>query len=117
MWRNEARTIYGLFLSLLLFGSAFSAPTSSTPREALDLLLKTNLPDSSIYWPHIKRTLFIDNLKANILAPLAMYQGSNTNFCGYAALSYIPLHDDRGDPAFPGLYLALAQTVQLAVRQ
>ena len=23
-----------------------------------------------------------------------MYQGSNTNFCGYAALSYLPLHDD-----------------------
>jgi hypothetical protein len=117
MWRNEARTKYGFFLCLLLSGSAFSAPcaagpssshpsapcrpiptlstpNSSTPREALDLLLKTNLPDSSIYWPHIKRALFIENLKANILAPLAMYQGSNTNFCGYAALSYIPLHDD-----------------------
>ena len=73
---------------------SLSTPGSSTPREALDLLLKTNLPDSSTYWLNIKRTLFIENLKANILAPLAMYQGSNTNFCGYAALSYIPLHDD-----------------------
>jgi hypothetical protein len=66
----------------------------STPREALDYLLKTKLPDSSAWWPNIKSTLFTANLKANLLAPLAMYQGTNTNFCGYAALSYLPLHDD-----------------------
>ena len=28
------------------------------------------------------------------MAPLALYQGTNTNFCGYAALSYLPLHED-----------------------
>jgi len=67
---------------------------SSTPQEALDLLKRTKLPDSSIWWPNVKGHLFMDNLKANILTPLAIYQGSNTNFCGYAALSYIPLHDD-----------------------
>ena len=72
----------------------FVSLQSSTPQEALDLLKRTKLPDSSIWWPNIKGHLFMDNLKANILTPLAIYQGSNTNFCGYAALSYVPLHDD-----------------------
>lgn len=99
MWRNEAR-ITGAFLLVLLLCSWRGSTTppvaigSSTPEQALDYLLKTKLPDSSIYWPHIRRTLFIENLKANILSPLALYQGTNTNFCGYAALSYLPLHDD-----------------------
>ena len=26
--------------------------------------------------------------------PYRLYQGTNTNFCGYAALSWLPLHDD-----------------------
>ncbi|MBA2249094.1 MAG: hypothetical protein H0W12_02760, partial [Chitinophagaceae bacterium] len=29
-----------------------------------------------------------------INTPLSIYEGSLTNFCGYAALSYLPLHDD-----------------------
>ncbi len=71
-----------------------TVPGSSTREQALDYLLKTKIPDSSIYWPDIHRDLFIANLKANIIAPLALYQGTNTNFCGYAALSYLPLHED-----------------------
>ncbi|HEV3327125.1 MAG TPA: hypothetical protein VG052_16030 [Puia sp.] len=73
--------------------SAPGAPASS-PQQALDYLLKAKLPDSSAWWPNIKTSLFTANLRANLLAPLAMYQGTNTNFCGYAALSYLPLHDD-----------------------
>jgi hypothetical protein len=69
-------------------------PGSSTPQQALDLLRSIMLPDSSVFWPNVKGHLFMENLKANILTPLAIYQGSNTNFCGYAALSYVPLHDD-----------------------
>jgi hypothetical protein len=69
-------------------------PGSSTTQQALDYIATTRLPDSSIWWPNVKTRLFLDNLKANILTPLAIYQGSNTNFCGYAALSYLPLHDD-----------------------
>jgi hypothetical protein len=119
MWRNKTRKIYTPLLCLLLSNHAafpyplashpsspppflghptspqlFASHGSSTPQEALDYLLKARLPDSSAYWPNIRRSLFIENLKANILSPLAMYQGSNTNFCGYAALSYLPLHDD-----------------------
>jgi hypothetical protein len=82
-------------LGLLLSATHGAAATgSSTRQEALDYLLKTKLPDSSIYWPNIRCALFIENLKANILAPLALNQGTNTNFCGYAALSYIPLNED-----------------------
>jgi hypothetical protein len=103
---------YRFFLTLLLCGllsaphgyaaglsanpsdTLISVPASSTRDQALDYLLKTKIPDSSAYWPNINRTLFIANLKANIMAPLALYQGTNTNFCGYAALSYLPLHED-----------------------
>ncbi|HXB93789.1 MAG TPA: hypothetical protein VNU70_01485 [Puia sp.] len=67
---------------------------ASTPQQALALLEHTTLPDSSVFWPNIRRSLFVDNLRANILFPQKIYQGSNTNFCGYAALSYLPLQDD-----------------------
>jgi hypothetical protein len=67
---------------------------ASTRDQALELLNKTTLPDSSVLWPNIRPQLFLTNLKANILSPLKIYQGSNTNFCGYAALSYLPLQDD-----------------------
>ena len=66
----------------------------STREEALNYLQAAKLPDSSIFWPNVKLHLFIENLKANITTPLAIYQGSNTNFCGYAALSYLPLQND-----------------------
>jgi hypothetical protein len=69
-------------------------PTFSTREEALAFLTQTKLPDSSAWWPRVNTLLFLQNLKVNIENPLAIYQGSNTNFCGYAALSYIPLHHD-----------------------
>jgi hypothetical protein len=77
-----------------LSDTLIATPASSTREQALDYLLKSKIPDSSVYWPNINRTLLIANLKANIMAPLALYQGTNTNFCGYAALSYLPLHED-----------------------
>src|ERR1700759_4349676 len=70
-----------------------NTPGSSTTKEALEFLSHQKI-DSSLHWPNIRTHLFIENLRTNILTPLAIYQGSNTNFCGYAALSYIPLHDD-----------------------
>ena len=82
-----------LFVFCSPFPSLAGSPVS-TREEALNYLQNTKLPDSSIFWPNVKRQLFIENLKANILTPLAIYQGSNTNFCGYAALSYLPLLND-----------------------
>ena len=73
---------------------AITGQPASTRDQALELLSKTTLPDSSALWPNIRPQLFLANLKANILSPLKIYQGSNTNFCGYAALSYLPLQDD-----------------------
>jgi len=67
---------------------------TSGRQEALRFLENIKELDSSAWWPHVKPRLFVENLRANISFPLAMYQGSNTNFCGYAALSYLPLHDD-----------------------
>jgi hypothetical protein len=72
----------------------FAGNPASARDQALELLNKTTLPDSSTLWPNIRPQLFLTNLKANILSPLKIYQGSNTNFCGYAALSYLPLQDD-----------------------
>jgi hypothetical protein len=71
-----------------------SDPPASTRTEALELLDHSTLPDSSAFWPNVRLTLFIANLKANINFPLKIYQGVNTNFCGYAALSYLPLNFD-----------------------
>ncbi|MDB5222814.1 MAG: hypothetical protein JWN83_1481 [Chitinophagaceae bacterium] len=66
----------------------------STQKEAI--LFIENIKDlkSSAYWPNVNPNLFLRNLKENIYTPLSIYEGSNTNFCGYAALSYLPLHDD-----------------------
>ncbi|HZE84775.1 MAG TPA: hypothetical protein VE035_10710 [Puia sp.] len=66
----------------------------STTAEALRFIRETGHLDSSAHWPHIRPGSFLENLKINILTPLVLYQGSNTNFCGYAALSYPLLHDD-----------------------
>lgn len=53
----------------------------------------TSLSQSS-YWPKIKPDLFIKNVTEDIEFPLSLYEGNNTNFCSYGALSYLPLHDD-----------------------
>ncbi|HVU95143.1 MAG TPA: hypothetical protein VHE34_07970 [Puia sp.] len=87
-----------LLLTLALgragFANIDTARHTSASQQALELIKNIKLPDSSIWWPNIKLNLFIENLKANITEPLKMYQGSNTNFCGYAAFSYLPLQDD-----------------------
>ena len=89
-----ARPFHGSSLGPHPGDSTSAIHPASTREQALDLLNKTALPDSSVFWPNIQLPLFIANLKANINFPLKIYQGSNTNFCGYAALSYLPLNDD-----------------------
>jgi hypothetical protein len=66
----------------------------SSQEEALRYLEKIPTLDASPHWPNVRPGWFLENLRANVTTPLAMYQGSNTNFCGYAALSYLPLHDN-----------------------
>ena len=94
MLRAALSTLLTFHLILGAFAQPAPVLPASTPQQALALLENTSLPDSSKWWPNIRRSLFIENIRANILHPLKFYQGSNTNFCGYAALSYLPLHDD-----------------------
>jgi hypothetical protein len=83
-----------LVLALIMSLSSREEPGHSTQREALDYLQSIQLPDSSLFWPNASSHLFMENLLANVRYPLSIYQGVNTNFCGYAALSYIPLNYD-----------------------
>ncbi|MDQ6756491.1 MAG: hypothetical protein M3004_06110 [Bacteroidota bacterium] len=66
----------------------------STQKDAIIFIEKIKELKASIYWPHINPQMFLQNVKENIYNPLEVYEGSNTNFCGYAALTYLPLHDD-----------------------
>ena len=67
---------------------------TSSKAQAIAYIDKITMLPKSIHWPNIKPELFLANLKSNIYNPLSIYEGSNTNFCGYAALSYLPLHYD-----------------------
>ncbi|HVW62874.1 MAG TPA: hypothetical protein VHC48_22640 [Puia sp.] len=82
------------FLYDLALASTGEQPGRSTQQEALAYLRTIRLADSSIYWPNTKGHLFLENLQANVQHPLGMYQGSNTNFCGYAAFSFLVLNYD-----------------------
>jgi hypothetical protein len=84
---------------LMIVGSGVelrAADTSaySTKEQALAFLFQNNAIRSSVHWPNIKPDAFLENLKLNVRNPLSIYEGRGTNFCSYAALSYIPLNKD-----------------------
>ncbi|MES2331400.1 MAG: hypothetical protein V4539_17480 [Bacteroidota bacterium] len=66
----------------------------STQKQALAYLDKQPELKASNFWPRVEPTLFMQNLRKNVVTPLSIYEGRSTNFCAYAALSYLPLHDD-----------------------
>jgi hypothetical protein len=66
----------------------------SASQKALQFLSLQGTLKPSDYWPNVKPATFIENLILNVKNPLSIYEGRGTNFCSYAALSYIPLHDD-----------------------
>ncbi|MBS1916042.1 MAG: hypothetical protein JST87_07170 [Bacteroidetes bacterium] len=81
--------------SFVLFAANDNDTTQTSTREqAIAFVDKISELQPSIYWPHIKPALFLHNLKENVHQPLLLYEGTNTNFCGYAALSYLFMHDD-----------------------
>ena len=61
----------------------------STKTEALSFLDKQKELKQSKIWPFIKPAEFSKNLRENVLNPFTLYEGSFTNFCGYAAMSYL----------------------------
>lgn len=66
----------------------------STARQALAFLEQQQDLQQSRFWPNVHPAVFLQNLKKNVEVPLSIYEGRSTNFCAYAALSYMPLHDD-----------------------
>ncbi len=67
---------------------------TSTRKDAKDFIDKIIILAPSKYWPNIKPSLFLQNIKANIYNPISIYPGNGTNFCGYGALTYLLLLDD-----------------------
>lgn len=66
----------------------------STQKQALAFLENQGELKASNYWPKVNPVAFMQNLKKNVENPLSIYEGKSTNFCGYAAISYFPLHYD-----------------------
>ena len=67
---------------------------SSTQLQAIAYIKTIDTLATSAYWPNIKAASFLENLRLNIYKPLKIYEGISTNFCGYAAISYLLLHDN-----------------------
>lgn len=82
------------FIAVALGLNNIDTTLTSSKAQATAYIDKITMLPKSIHWPNIKPELFLANLKSNIYNPLSIYEGSNTNFCGYAALSYLPLHYD-----------------------
>ncbi len=93
-----------LFLTFLLACSSFTAIAQnrkyidttplSTRKQAISFLEKQADLRPSNFWPNVNPVIFIQNLRNNLEDPLSIHEGKSTNFCAYAALSYMPLHDD-----------------------
>ncbi|MEO7531155.1 MAG: hypothetical protein ABIS69_07080, partial [Sediminibacterium sp.] len=66
----------------------------STKEEAIAYLDKQPELNYSKFWPNVPPAAFMQNLRRNVEIPLSIYEGRSTNFCAYAALSYLPLHDN-----------------------
>ncbi len=100
---NNKRVYYFIILCIVccignnaLAGEKINRDTTplSTNKQALAFLDKQADLQASNFWPKVNPVLFLLNLKKNIEHPLSIYEGRSTNFCAYAALSYLPLHDD-----------------------
>jgi hypothetical protein len=96
--KNKKYIIY-LFLTCCIHITAFANNINdttplSTQKQALAFLDKQPELKASNFWPNVQPVLFLQNLRKNIEVPLSIYEGRSTNFCAYAALSYLPLHDD-----------------------
>ena len=66
----------------------------STAQQAIDYINTIQRLDSSSHWPNIDPALLLQNLNVSIRGPVKSFEGKNTNFCAYTALSYIPIRYD-----------------------
>lgn len=75
-------------------GSTVDPSPSSTREEAIRFIREVKEIKASSAWPNIKPELFMQNLRNDVEEPMSLYQGSGTNFCGYAAFTYLFIKDD-----------------------
>jgi hypothetical protein len=66
----------------------------STAKAAMAYLDSIGSLQQSKHWPYVPPAAFMANLRKNVSVPLSIYEGVSTNFCAYAAISYLPLHHD-----------------------
>lgn len=86
-------TIHFIFIFLIIATSQTSAQNIEQTKAIEFLNLHVKIEQSN-FWVNVKPALFIKNLRKNILQPLHIYAGSNTNFCAYAAISYSCINSD-----------------------
>jgi hypothetical protein len=102
--KNIQYLLYAAIISILILSysnevaatdkrNADTTPLS-TQKQALQFLEKQTNLEASKFWPKVNPVSFLQNLKQNVEYPLSVHEGRGTNFCGYAALTYHPLHDD-----------------------
>jgi len=85
-----------LFVLSGITAAAQTADTTATSSatEAVAFLDQVKDLEQSPWWPAVAPQKFLNNLRIDVTEPLSFYEGSNTNFCSYAALTYLPLHDN-----------------------
>ena len=66
----------------------------STAKMATDYMNSIGVLPQSTWWPKVKSATYVENIKKNITHPLSIYEGAGTDFCSYAAFSYLILHDN-----------------------
>ena len=89
-----------IILSLLYTASAaadlYNTDTTpiSTAKMATDYMNNLGTIAQSAWWPNVKPAAYVENIKKNITHPLNIYEGAGTDFCSYAAFSYLILQDN-----------------------
>ncbi len=91
-------TLY-YFFTIIFFYTCFvvKAQTmllSDKQQQALQYIDSIGIVNPSNHWKNVQTDLFVKNLRNNITNPLFLYGGNNTNFCGFAAVSYSCIRND-----------------------
>jgi hypothetical protein len=94
---NLLKSILALLTLLFITSIAYAYtgnPAAGEKQLAIKFLDSVDQLPPSKYWPGVNPRYFLQNLKRNVESPLYLYAGRNTNFCAYAALSYILIQQD-----------------------
>ena len=100
---DQSVTCKKIILCILLNWSAFTinaanqtedSSHTSTLKDAAEYLKKIPKLEASTFWPNVNPQYFLDNLNMYVKKPAYAFESSNTNFCGYTAISFITLDHD-----------------------